>query len=79
LWKIAPPHGQVMKILMKDQLPVHLTRLMAQYQVMQIIVIFQEQLIIVIVHARMIIVLQALQHHYTASCHKVTKGYQVAM
>jgi hypothetical protein len=59
LWKIAP-HGQVMKILMKDQLLVHLTRSMAQYQVMKIIVIFQEQLIIVIVHARMIMLLQAL-------------------
>jgi hypothetical protein len=75
---MAPPHGQVMKILMKDQPLIHLTRLMAQYQVMQIIVIFQEQLIIVIVHA-LIMVLQVLQHHYIASCHKVTKGYQVAM
>jgi hypothetical protein len=68
LWKIAPPPGQVMKILMKDQLLVHLARLMAQYQVMQIIVIFQTHLMMVIVHAQMIVLPQALQHHYIASC-----------
>ena len=77
LWKIAPPHGQVM-MMMIDPLQVHLTRLMMMPQVLHINILPQAHLVVILMmlfHAQAMIVmlLQALQlHHHIASCHKAT-------
>jgi hypothetical protein len=73
LWKIAPPHGQVMMMKVIPQVQLIIMIVLAQTQVMQMIILSQAYLMImVMVHARtMILLIQAHPLHHIASCHKV--------